>query len=167
MRSYGMLAVCLVCGLSVGCQENVHENQANQDLDVALVNSLNNLGVENAIIAQHTLYPYHFVSNAKELNELGQRDLAILIGHFVEHEGTLNIRRQETSPELYEARVTHVMAELKNGGVDTDRMGIADGMPGGDGMVSERVVTIMRQSGQPGQSGQSGRSTSSSGSLTR
>lgn len=163
MRRYGVLAVCLVCSLVVGCQENLHDSQGDRNLDVELVNSLNDLEVDNAIIAQHTLYPYHFVSNGEELNELGLRDLSVLARHFAKHEGTLNVRRGETAPELYEARVTHVIAELKNAGVDTGRMSIADGMPGGAGMPSDRVVVIVGRSGQGG----SARSTSYSGKITR
>lgn len=164
MRRYGVLAVCLVCSLGVGCQENLHESQGDRNLDVELVNTLNNLGVENAVVAQHTLYPYHFVSDGEELNELGHRDLSVLARRFAKHEGTLNVRRGETAPELYEARVTYVIEELKKAGVDTGRMGIADGMAGGAGMPSERVVTIMENSGEAGGSAQS---TSYSGTITR
>jgi len=148
----------------VGCQENLHESQGDRNLDVELVNSLNNIGVDNAIIAQHTLYPYHFASNGEELNELGLRDLSVLARHFAEHEGTLNVRRGETTPELYEARVTYVIEELKKAGVDTGRMGIADGMPGGSGMPSERVVTIVEKSVE---SSGSAETTSYSGKITR
>lgn len=164
MRRYGVVAVCLVCSLGVGCQENLHESQGDRNLDVELVNSLNNLGVDNAIIAQHTLSPYHFVAGGEELNELGLRDLSVLARHFTKHEGTLNVRRGETPPDLYEARVTYVMEELKKAGVDTGRMAIADGMPGGAGMPSERVVTIMANS-VPG--GGSATTTSQSGMITR
>jgi hypothetical protein len=164
MRWYGVLAVCLVCGLGVGCQENLHESQGDRNLDVELVNTLNNLGVENAIVAQHTLYPYHFAADGEELNELGHRDLSVLARHFAKHEGTLNLRRGETAPELYEARVTYVIEELKKAGVDTGRMGISDGMAGGAGMPSERVVTIMKKATEASGSAQS---TSYSGTITR
>jgi hypothetical protein len=164
MRRYGVLAVCLVCSLGGGCQENLHESQGDRNLDVELVNTLNDLGVENAVVAQHTLYPYHFAANGEELNELGHRDLAVLARHFAKHEGTLNVRRGETAPELYEARLTYIIEELKNAGVDTGRMVIADGMPGGPGMPSERVVTIMKKAAETSGSAQS---TSYSGTITR
>jgi hypothetical protein len=143
-----MLAVCLACSLSVGCQENLQESQDSRNLDAELVNTLNNLEVNNALIAQHTLYPYHFVTDGEVLNELGVRDLSVLAHHFAQHEGILNVRRGATAPELYEARVTHVLEALKNSGVDTGRMAIKDGMPGGDGMPSERVVTIMEKAAE-------------------
>lgn len=144
MKWYGVLAVCLVCSLGMSCQENRHESRGDGNVDVELVNSLNRIGVDRAIIAQHTLYPYHFMADSAVLNELGARDLSILAGHFAEHEGTLNVRRGDTAPELYEARVTHVLEELGKAGVDTGRMSIADGMPGGSGMPSEHVVTILK-----------------------
>lgn len=167
MRWYGVLAICLICSFGVGCQENLQESQGDRNLDVELVNTLNNLGVDNAVVAQHTLYPYHFVANGEELNELGQRDLSVLARHFAKHEGTLNVRRGETAPELYEARLTHVIEELKKAGVDTGRMVIADGMPGGDGMASERVVNILEKGFEDGGSAQTISSTSSTGMMTK
>lgn len=110
------------------------------------------------------MYPYHFVSDAEELNELGRRDLLVLAGHFRRHEGILNVRRGETPPELYEARLTHTIDELRKAGVDTDRMGIADGMPGGAGMPSTRVINIMERSFEPGSSTPG---TSYTGTITR
>lgn len=161
MRWYGVLAVCLACSLGLSCQESLHESRGDGNVDVELVNSLNRIGVDRAIIAQHTLYPHHFVADSAVLNELGTRDLSVLAGHFAEHEGTLNVRRGETAPELYEARVTHVIEELGKAGVDTGRMNIADGMPGGSGMPSERVVTVLKSS-----SGLSSVQSSSYGGLT-
>lgn len=166
MRWFGVLVVCLVCSLGVGCQENLNDSQAGRNLDAELVNTLNNLGVENAVVAQHTLYPYHFVANGEELNELGHRDLAVLARHFTEHEGTLNVRRGEIAPELYQARLTFVIDALKEAGVDTARMVVADGMPGGEGMASERVVTILEKGFQGGGSAQTTSSTST-GMMTR
>ena len=160
----GLLIMCLVCGLGMGCQEDLHESLGDRNLDVELVNSLNNMGVENAIITQHTLYPYHFTPNGENLNELGFRELSILARHFATNEGTLNVRRGGASPELYEARVVCVIEELKKAGVDTGRMKIADGMPGGDGMSSERVVTIVEKSAE---AKGSTRTSSSSGAITR
>ena len=104
--------------------EDQAEKQSKKNLDVELVNTLNNIGVENAIITQHTLYPYHFGADAGELNELGQRDLMVLARHFKEHPGILNIRRGETAAQLYDARVAHVLSRLKDAGVETSRMSV-------------------------------------------
>jgi hypothetical protein len=145
MRLCNVLVMGVACGLLVGCQSEVREGKSNKNLDAELVNTLNDIGVENAIITQHTLYPYDFVPGGEKLNDLGQRDFAVLAKHFLEHPGVLNIRRGETPTELYELRVAQVMSRLKEAGVETSRISVADGMPGGTGMPSERVVTILQK----------------------
>lgn len=147
-------AGCLVCG----CQERTSREEASKRFDMELVNTLNNVGVEQAILAQHTLYPYHFVTDGEELNQLGQHDLDVLARHFRQYAGTLNIRPGEVPAQLYEARVVHVAERLKQAGVEADRVNIADGMPGGTGMSSERAVIILAAT-----AGGSGRSRGYSG----
>lgn len=148
MRLCWTFAVCLLCGLLLGCQESASENGPDKNIDAELVRTLNNIGLENAIITQHTIYPYHFVTDGEQLNELGRRDLAVLARHFTENAGVLNVRRGEEPAALYEARVNHVIQNLKQAGVDTGRLQVSDGMPGGTGMSSERVVTILKQTPQ-------------------
>lgn len=145
MRLHYKMAICLTCGLLAGCSEQQTAKPNDGNLDVELVKTLNNIGVENAIITQHTLYPYHFVANAEELNELGQRDLAVLARHLAAHPGTLNIQSGNVPNDLYEARIAHVLNELKTAGVDADRISISEGMPGGSGMLAEQVVTILQR----------------------
>lgn len=145
MRLFYVAAVCLTYGVLCGCEENMAVDRT-KDLDVQLVNTINNVQVENAIIAQHTLYPYHFVADGEDLNDLGQRDFGVLAKHFKEHPGILNLRRGQAGADLYEARVAHVMSGLKKAGIETKRMSVADGMPGGPGMPSEQAVTILKES---------------------
>lgn len=145
MRTFGVVAICLVCGLLSGCEED-KRTAANRRFDTEMVRTLNNIGVENAIIAQHTLYPYHFVVDGEKLNDLGQRDFGVLARHFTEHPGLLNVRQGEgVSPELYKARVAYVTSRLKDAGIDPARVRISDGMPGGSGLPAEQVVTILRK----------------------
>lgn len=138
-----IVMMSLISGLLTGCNGEQNVRQRNRDLDVELVKAVNNIGVENAIIRQHTLYPYHFTANAGELNELGQRDLAVLARHFAEHPGILNIQQGDVTDDLHKARVTYVLGRLKASGVEMDRMSVSEGMPGGPGMLSERVITIL------------------------
>jgi hypothetical protein len=147
MRRCIAVGVCLIGGLLAGCSEEQtqSESQPDKSLDRELVRTLNNVGIEDAIITQHTLYPYHFVTDGATLNELGQRDLAVLARHFREHPGTLRIQGEGVDKSLYEARVAYVMGRLKDAGVETGRMSLSEGMPGGPGMPSERVVTILRR----------------------
>jgi hypothetical protein len=145
MKLCNVLVACVVCGLLMGCEEEAKESKTTKNLDVELVNTLNNVGIENAIITQHTLYPYHFVVDGEKLNDLGLRDFAVLAKHFTEHPGVLNIRRGDTSTELYEARVAQVMSKLKEARVETNRVSVSDGMPGGPGMAAEKVFTILQK----------------------
>lgn len=145
MRVCGKTVVLLVCSLLVGCQDEMARDQTGGNLDMELVKTLNNVQVENAIIAQHTLYPYHFGTDGEMLNDLGRHDLAVLARHFREHPGILNIRQAQTPVELYKVRVAQVLSRLKEAGIETTRMEVADGMPGGSGMPAEQVVMILAE----------------------
>jgi hypothetical protein len=112
--------------------------------DVQLITGVQDAAVINAILAQHTLFPYHFTLNADSLNELGQRDLAVMAEYFRAHPGDLNVRRGDESPSLYDARVKFVTAALAHAGVDTGRIQISDDPAGGAGMLSDSVVTILK-----------------------
>jgi hypothetical protein len=141
----GILAIGLVGSLFGGCEEDAR-TAADKRLDTELVRTLNHIGIENAIITQHTLYPYHFVPNGEQLNELGQRDFAVLARHFADHPGLLNIRQAENvPPERHQARVAHVTSRLKEAGIEPGRVTLSDGMPGGPGMRAEQVVTILQK----------------------
>ncbi|MFC1634464.1 hypothetical protein ACFL5Z_06440 [Planctomycetota bacterium] len=147
MKRLGAVVIFCVGVLLTGCQESQRDRNYRK-LDSELVGTINNISVENAIIAQHTLYPYHFVPDGARLNELGERDFSVLARHFAEQTGSLNIRRGTTPAELYEARVTVVIESLKEAGIETSRVSMSDGMPGGSGMPSERVVTILQETPQ-------------------
>lgn len=145
MRICHILVICLALDLLTGCSEQQAANRDNRSLDVELVKTLNNVGIENAIITQRTLFPYHFVANAGELNELGERDLAVLAGHFAQHPGILNVQRGDVPGDLYEKRIAQVLDRMQAAGVEMSRMSVSDDMPGGSGMTSNRVVTIVER----------------------
>jgi len=147
--------IILFCVLTVGCQENMEESPNKHLINSQLVNSYNDIAMQNAIVTQHTLFPYHFVTNGAELNELGRRDLAALTSQFMNHAGHLNIRRQNTPADLYEARVNMVHARLQEAGIDMKRMSISDDMPGGTGITSERILVILEQASKGASSGTS------------
>jgi len=142
MKLFLALMTSLFCVLMAGCYQSVQKSPE-RAINTELVNSLNDIAMENAVVSQHTLFPYHFIENAAELNELGQRDLTILARHFMENPGCLNVRQDNIPADLYEARVSLVREKLKQAGVKTDRINISDDMPGGSGITSERVVTIL------------------------
>jgi hypothetical protein len=108
-----------------------------------MVQMLNNESVDNGILAQHTLYPHHFVVNAARLNELGRRDLGVLARHFVTAPGQVNVRRGAASASLYEARVATVRQRMVEVGVDPERITITSDLPGGSGMSSDFVLNVI------------------------
>ncbi len=145
MKLSMMIMTVSICVLTVGCQENVEESPNNHLINSQLMNSYNDIAIQNAIVSQHTLFPYHFVKNGAELNELGQRDIAALTSHFIKHPGHLNIRRHNITADLYEARVNMVHERLHEAGIEMERISISDDMPGGSGIASERVLIILEQ----------------------
>ena len=65
--------------------------------------------INKAVVSQHVIYPYHFVSNTAQLNPLGQRDLTVLADYYRSHPGALSIRRVGAAQTLYDARVVAVL----------------------------------------------------------
>ena|SRR4030042_4146935 len=155
MKLSMMIMTVLFCILIVGCQENMQKNSNNQQINSQLVKSYNDIAIQNAIVSQHTLFPYHFVTNGAELNELGQRDIAALTSCFIKYPGQLNIRRQNTPADLYEARVNSVRKRLGEAGIDMGRISISDDMPGGSGIASERILVILEKAPKSASSGTS------------
>ncbi len=106
---------------------------------------IQNASLNNAIVAQHTLYPYHFLNGSGELNDLGARDLCVLTDHFLKSGGDLNVHRGRASQAVYEARVKTVLERLSAAGVPSGAVAVKDGLPGGDGISSERVIVILKE----------------------
>lgn len=129
-------AACAAC--LAGCPAN---NTSEADTKIVQLTGAPEL--RDAIITQHSLFPYHFVKNSDTLNELGRSDLNVLTEHFKDNPGDLNIRRGDASADLYKARVARVLRELEKGGVQVARVKVADGLPGGDGMYSEQVLKVL------------------------
>ncbi|MHC4117923.1 MAG: hypothetical protein ACYSWO_10495 [Planctomycetota bacterium] len=146
MKLTTITTLALFCILTIGCQEENMEKPADERLmNSKLVNTYNDIAIQNAIISEHTLFPYQFVKNSAELNELGQRDLAVLAAHFARNGGHLNIRQLDTPADLYEARIGVVRKQLIDAGIDMGRINMSDGMPGGSGMASQKVSGILEQ----------------------
>ena len=143
MKLRMMIMIVIFSVLIVGCQENMEKGPNNHRINSQLIKSYNDIAMQNAIVSQHTLFPYHFVTNGAELNELGQKDIAALTSHFMKYPGKLNIRRHNTDADVYEARVNLVHERLQEAGIDMERIRISDNMPGGSGITSERILIIL------------------------
>jgi hypothetical protein len=148
--------MALSCILMAGCQESAEQSRDEHAINSQLINSYHDISIQNALVSEHTLFPYHFVENAAELNELGQRDLAALATHFVKHAGHLNVRRHNTPADLYEARLKVVHGKLQEAGIEMERMSISDDMPGGSGVPSERILVILQKADAGASTGGSG-----------
>jgi hypothetical protein len=120
-------------------------NESQRAINTAIIQTYEVQQVNDAIIRQHTLYPYHFVENSATFNELGWRDVRVLSHHFVSYPGPLNVRKGDTPEVLYKARVKAVVDAMTNSGVKADRIKVTDGLPGGDGLSSDLVVLIMEK----------------------
>jgi hypothetical protein len=136
--------------------------------DIQIVDTVRDSGVKAAIIAQHTLFPYHFETDGDMLNTLGERDLAVLAAHLRVHPGQINVPRGSMDAKMYDARVAHVNEALHAAGVNADNVKIVDAM-GGTNMntPSEDVIRDLRNSRTRGmQQQQNSSGNSSSGSST-
>ncbi|MEW6747968.1 MAG: hypothetical protein AB1486_35070 [Planctomycetota bacterium] len=71
------------------------------------------------------------------------RDLDVLTTYYREYSGKLRVQRGGAAADLYAARVRTVKSSLVNGGVDISRIEISEGLPGGDGVDSERAVRLL------------------------
>ncbi len=61
----------------------------------------------------------------------------------------LNVKQGSASEELYDARLKAVRSFLEAQGVDTQRIALTDGFPGGDGMPSQQAVIFLIDSYTP------------------
>lgn len=124
--------------------------------------------IERAIISQHTLYPYHFIAGTAKLNELGRRDLMVLVRHFEQASGELNLARGDAADTLYKARSEALAEELRSAGIAKDRVRVTAGSPGGDGISGSRLVKILEvPSGPLGATPKASGGTGASSSASR
>lgn len=145
-----VVGIVLCCIMVFGCQETVKEQEPDKTMiNEKLVSSFNDKAIQNAIISQHTIYSYHFVNNSDKLNELGMRDLAVLADHYKNNPGQLSVCKDNVPDSLYQARVDFVLNQLKESGIDIGRISVSDGMPGGQGMPSEKVLDIIANKEKP------------------
>ena len=84
------VAVMVGCGTCPkACAQTVQLCPEQQRLaGEMLASALTDESIENGIITERTIFPYHFVTNTGYLNELGQRDLRVLARHFMEYPPT-------------------------------------------------------------------------------
>jgi hypothetical protein len=127
-----------------GCESPpAPELEISRDMERALLQTHYVDAIDAGVIRQQTIQPYHFVDHMPTLNELGRRDIEILARHYRRNAGDLRIRRGDTEELLYLERVQEVRTALLARGADLTHVNISDGLPGGDGLESDRVVDIL------------------------
>jgi hypothetical protein len=113
-----MSLMCTVLLSSCQEQQAVEPDPIDRtEVNRKIVDTYSDLAIQNAIIAQHTLYPYHFVPNGVDLNDLGQRDLSVLITHYKNNPGTITIQQGSADAILYQARAQMVFQKLQDAGI--------------------------------------------------
>lgn len=85
-RLVGISQLCAVLA-AAGCtsvgHEYVYQNPGEQrDMHSAMLLDLEAEQAANGVIRQKTVFPYHFLTDSPRLNELGERDLAIIARHY-------------------------------------------------------------------------------------
>jgi len=140
MRRSSVLTIGGLLWAFTACNDTDPGLKREHEINRWMLETLQSESVENAIISQHTLYAYHFVQGSATLNEIGRSDLAVLAGHYRRVPGDLNVRRGDAPDDLYAARIETVRSVLRQWGVEVDRVGIGEGLPGGDGYPSDRVL---------------------------
>jgi len=144
MKSRTILSALLL-GALVSCKGVNEDTEVTEHEGPWAADVISNASLNNAIVSQHTLYPYHFVAGAGELNDLGARDLNVLTDHFLKAGGDLNVRRGGASQAVYDARVKTVLEKLAAAGVQSGAVAVKDGLPGGEGLASESVIVILKE----------------------
>ncbi len=99
--------------------------------------------IDSAIVREHAVYMHHFRANGAELNTLGRRVIETLAQHYGEYGGALSVVQGDANDEIFEARIDAVRDALADAGVDPSRITIGDMAPGGDGIRSDRVLSIL------------------------
>ena len=144
-RFLAFLSLLPVVFAAAACQETDPDDERQRLSNTWMMDTLRGESIDSAILAQQTLYPYHFRPDGKELNDLGRSDLRVLADHYRRTPGVLNMPRRQTPEALYAARVEEVLALLDSAGVDVALMSVEDGMAGGDGSDAARVQTVLER----------------------
>ena len=106
----------------------------------AMVERIFDQAADNAIVAEGAVYPYHFVTHAAALNELGERHVATLAAAYARNPGRLMVAQGDAPTALHTARVKVVLDALAAAGVDTARVATDSNLPGGPGINSPDAV---------------------------
>ena len=135
--------------IAAGCAEQRQAINDQAEYDEWLTATLPDRSVREGVIAQRTLYDYHFVRDGADLNDLGRRDVAILGEHFRGKSGEISVRRGGAPDLLYWARTEQVRTALAESGLAPEGIRISDAMSGGRGLTADEVLIVYEAAKQP------------------
>jgi len=147
-----LLALAVFCGCcdpAMQSRQPAAPSACQVEQPPKILDLYSDLAIQNAVITQRTIYPYHFAANSAALNTLGRRDIEILIAHYASYPGDLTIRRGSEARELYQARLATVSSLLAESGIDLGKVRISDGTPGGAGISTTDLIDALARSREP------------------
>lgn len=124
-------------GLMAGCQgaaERLNAPPQGQSDRPAEMQDTYARMVDNAMLAERSMSPVHFVPGSSELNSLGVRRLNRYATLLKVYGGNLCYDGIEDSPELAEQRLYQMQQILLASGVGPDQVSLQVGVAGGRGM---------------------------------
>ncbi len=128
----------------VGCESLAGNPHEEAEVDRLLAESVFRAQIDQAIVTQNTLYPYHFTQYGYALNPLGLRDLQVLAERYCRNGGVLNVHQGDAPDALYARRVQAVRDALRDLGVPAGNFEIADGLPGGEGLPADDALRALQ-----------------------
>ena len=144
MNRTRVLAALTLTAVLAGCDhKDPYVNENARLMDQAMMDTVRMQPIDQAVIAQRTLYPYHFVAGNDTLEGIGRHDLRIIVDHYRDQGVPLNVNRGEASEQIYDARVRTVAKFIADCGVPDNRIQIVQGRPGGPGLPGAWVVKIL------------------------
>jgi hypothetical protein len=150
MKSQIILAAVGVALIIAGCKTYTRPPEQIRSDNANAVSTLFEAQDEQGIIAQRTIYPYHFVSGTSSLNARGVEVLDVLSGYYKEHSGILSIPRRGEEEALHLARVDGIKSFLTDRGVNTNNVYITmEALPVG-GVSSHEMRRIMESDRERG-----------------
>lgn len=158
-RLVGAMALCGIC-VWAGCQEPPCRLNAPPQGPSERPHQLQDQYTymsDNALLAEMSMSPAHFVPGRADLNALGLRRLTRYAELLEIYPGTLNYDGPDPAPLAHE-RLERIRTFLADAGMDPETIKVERGVAGGQGMRGEEAGAIREFSTfSPQQSGREGK----------
>lgn len=151
-RCQGVLVVTTFLSLAIGtgCQEPVKRLNAPPQGHGGEQSPLRHhfdAMTDNAMLADMSMSPVHFVPHSTELNGLGARRLNRYAEILAIYGGTLRYDGAERDEDLLRDRLESIREYLVRHGIGEERCEVKADLAGGEGMDATLAVVILRETG--------------------